>query len=278
VIISTLTHLNIIMSLLKFTFLRSKIIIARESIILSINNKYQSHPRLFNILIKWFYPFFDGIICQSIDMKNDMVKNFGLNSSLITVINNPTKTTSFIPNSDKKSPPIKFLTVARLVTQKGLDRIIRSLSLLHFDFIYNIVGEGDQYHNLIRLVSDLNLSQKVIFHGTKNSQAYYEKADFYLFGSHVEGFPNVLIEAASYGIPIIAFNCPGGVNEIINEMENGLVIDSESEDDFANAITKAISLNFSRELIQKNNRMRFNLPIIIPKYEQLILTLKSAKA
>jgi glycosyltransferase involved in cell wall biosynthesis len=55
---------------------------------------------------------------------------------------------------------------------------------------------------------------------------WYERATLYTLTSRFEGFPNTLIEAMSYGLPVISMNCPDGPADIIIHGENGILSDS----------------------------------------------------
>jgi len=61
-----------------------------------------------------------------------------------------------------------------------------------------------------------NLKNKVTFkkYTSKILEEVY-KNDYFLQGSYVGGFPNSVLESCSIGVPIIAFNCPGGTKGII---------------------------------------------------------------
>lgn len=277
VVISTLTHLNIILAFLKIFLPKKNKIIARESVILSINNHYQPYPRIFNFAVKNLYRFFDKIICQSNDMLSDLRDNYSIRESQLIKINNP------VLKPDLVSIPVSysttsFLTVARLVYQKGIDRILDALALCNeISFEYHIVGDGPERENIQKKIEELHLEKKVILHGSAPSNDYYVNADFYLFGSRVEGFPNVLLEAGSFGIPVIAFSCPGGINEIMDSSTKGICINSNSSFDFAEAIKKALHTKYDRKKIEEETLAEFNIDKIILQYESLIISVAQAK-
>ena len=269
IIFSSLTHLNIFLALFKRYIFPKKIFIARESIVLSYFNKFQPYPGIFDFLIRKYYRYFDAIVCQSEDMAKDLSEYYRVPHKHLHVINNPV----FQPKHSRQSQNsnIHFLSVGRLVEQKGFERILDALNALHdIDFTYKIVGDGPLFDFLQQKVQDLGLSQKVFLCGYSDPNIYYSQADYFLFGSLVEGFPNVLLEAASYGIPSIGYNCPGGVNEIIINEFNGFFVNQDSSiDEFATAIRKAISIKFDREMIKMDILERFSHDKIINKYSAL---------
>ena len=100
-----------------------------------------------------------------------------------------------------------------------------------------------------------------------------EDADLFLMGSYYEGFPNVLLEAGAHGIPVIAFNAPGGIAEIITGKENGLLVDDNDIIGFADSINKCLAVNFNRNTIIETTQKRFSINNIIPVLEKLFLSL-----
>ena len=64
-------------------------------------------------------------------------------------------------------------------------------------------------------------------------------ADYFVFPSHREGFPNVLLQAGAMQLPIICSNIPGNVDLIINN-ETGIIFEKQNEQDLLKAISKAL--------------------------------------
>jgi glycosyltransferase involved in cell wall biosynthesis len=66
--------------------------------------------------------------------------------------------------------------------------------------------------------------------------------------SKTEAFPMVLLEALSLGKPLVAYNCPTGVKEILVDGENGILVDNQNQDALADAIDRMV---FEKGLQQK---------------------------
>ena len=115
------------------------------------------------------------------------------------------------------------------------------------------------------------LTGKIFFEGEKERPfSRLEDADLFLMGSYYEGFPNVLLEAGALGIPVIAFNVPGGIGEIISEEENGLLVDDNDILGFAGTIKRGLSLNFNRDKIIETTNRRFSVDMIMAQVEKLL--------
>jgi len=165
--------------------------------------------------------------------------------------------------------------IARLSEKKGIVRLIHAVWLLSVPFRFYIIGDGNKRKDLQKLVHELQLEEQVFFEGEKKSPfSGMEDADFFLMGSYYEGLPNALIEAGALGIPVIAFNVPGGIGEIIAD-ENGILVDDNDILGFATEIRNGLSLNFNRDKIIEITKKRFSVSAVIPRVEKLFINLLS---
>jgi len=122
------------------------------------------------------------------------------------------------------------LAVGRLHEQKGFDHLIRIFADIveyHSDWHLVIIGEGPERSTLENLRHSLGLDDRVHLPGRVGNLAdWYGRATLYTLTSRFEGFPNTLIEAMSYGLPVVSMNCPTGPADIIIHGENGILVDS----------------------------------------------------
>ena len=271
IIFTTANHLNIYLALFRWLFSKKIITIARESSVVSINTKRAKFPTLYNWLIRKCYKNFDTIICQSKYMQQDLVDNYNILKNKTVVINNPAEEVV----AAVQVPVVnKFITVARLSEEKGIDRLIRSVSKLVIPFEYYIIGDGVKKQALQLLIDTLHLQNK-IFLKTKKENPFsgMEDAGLFLMGSHYVGFHNTLLEAGMLGIPVVAFDVPGGINEIIADGENGLLVRDDDEAAFSHAVENALHTNFNRQQIQEATKNRFSVNHIVKKTEDLFTQL-----
>ena len=120
------------------------------------------------------------------------------------------------------------------------------------------------------MIDDLQLGDKIFLTGEKiNPYQCMEDASFMLSGSLYEGFPNSLLEAGMLGIPVIAFDAPGGTGEIIRQGENGLLEKNNDEAGFVMTIEKALQMNFDRKKIIADTKARYTLKKITAVTEEL---------
>jgi glycosyltransferase involved in cell wall biosynthesis len=274
IVFSSSGHINSTLGLFSLFFSKIKFIVRETNIVSVVNGFPQEKNRLLFFLMQQLYPFLDVIICQSHDMKNDLVQDLAIDPSKITVINNPIITENQVFKSKKETETIHFITVGRMSWIKGHLRLLKVLSQLKYDFQYTIIGTGLLKES--KIVQDevkrLNLSEKVSFIPfTSNVLHEIQRHDFFLQGSYVEGFPNALLESCSVGTPVLAFEAPGGTKEIIQNGINGYFVKNEAE---------MLSLLNNLELIQKiktedviqSVSKKFDKSNILGQYETLFLS------
>ena len=94
------------------------------------------------------------------------------------------------------------------------------------------------------------------------------KSNLFLLGSYVEGFPNVIIESLSVGVPCLIFkDSKGGQKEIVIENFNGYICDSIN--DFSKKIKNSINKKWDNQQIILDVNKRFNKENIIKKYKNV---------
>ncbi len=274
IVFTTANHLNLYFAIFRRWLPKNIKFVARESSIVSINSRRATMPSVYNTLIKKYYNRFDLIICQSAYMQQDLIGNYNIAADKTVVIHNAVETFSGSGSSRSNNASAgqlyKFITVGRLSEEKGIERLIHAVGLLSVPFRFYIIGDGNKRKDLENLVNELRLQENIFFEGEKeNPFSEMEDADFFLMGSYYEGFPNVLIEAGALGIPVIAFNVPGGISEIITD-ENGILVEDNDILGFATEIKNGLSLNFNRDKIIEITKKRFSVAIIPAQIENVL--------
>jgi colanic acid/amylovoran biosynthesis glycosyltransferase len=179
---------------------------------------------------------------------------------------------------DKKSP-IRIISVCRLSWKKGLIYGIMALKEIKesgIDFEYVIVGEGEQYEELVHNINDLGLSSMIQLVG-KLSQEEIKKhlrnADVFLLPSVQEGFSNAVIEAQAMGLPCLVSNAEG-LEENIESGKTGFVFRKKDVRDLVRVITDFNNLSSCDYLRMKQNavnrcQVKYDVKIQIQKFKDL---------
>ena len=168
-----------------------------------------------------------------------MMESEGINNNLHCVIN------GIIPPMNKKTIPFAIpsrykkhiLCIARISTQKKFDLFLDVAKQLP-DYAFIWIGN---------LKEIKNAPQNVFMMGNlQDANQYCKYADLLILPSNYEGLPIVIIEAMSYGKPIVASNV-GGISEIVRNGQNGYTVENTIED----FTTKIQSILNNETLYQK---------------------------
>jgi len=135
----------------------------------------------------------------------------------------------FKPSRQKSSSAkISIVSTGRLVKLKGFDFAVRAIAALvnlYPEIEYRIIGSGEEFDDLKRLIQSLKLEKNVFLLGFKSKSEVrdsLQQADIYLQPSLTESLCAAVLEAASMGLPIIASRV-GGIPEIVQDGVNGLL-------------------------------------------------------
>ena len=254
-------------------------ILARSITTLSYDyNKYSYlTKKTWFLLISYTGNRIYNMIAQSEGMKEDLINNFNIDESKITVIPNPSfnfvnnKINSNIDNLNNK----EILFVGRITEAKGIHYLLQIFQLAQNkipDLHLTIVGAGELLPEIKNKVSELGLCDSISFEGYQtNLTPYYEKAKLTVLTSIVEGFPNVLIESISYGTPVISFDCPSGPRDIIIPEVNGILVEHLNVEDFAKAIIDVMNgkIIFNKTKVLETS-LKYNLNEIVGQYEKIL--------
>lgn len=175
----------------------------------------------------------------------------------IHVIANPIP---FLPSDDVPSLSNKtVLSIGRLREEKGFDLLIQAwkkVSEAYPDWTLRIVGSGEQEEKLKLSTKQLHLVDKIQFiPKTTQLIPIYQQASLYCLSSKFESFGMVLTEALAMGLPIVAFNCKVGPQEILKNSDN-LLVEAENIDALSQGLKTFMQLSEDQyERIAKTNKI-----------------------
>ncbi len=167
----------------------------------------------------------DIVVTPSQHLKN-FILNLGFKNK-IEIINNgvfiPEENTNIFTNDQ-----INITIVSRLVSHKNIEKIIKAISDLNSPLInLNIIGDGPELNQLQKISLESNKKDNIIFHGKLNRDEInhiFLNSDIYIQASNYEGLPHSLLEAMSYGIPVLCTPV-GECKKILGNEDRGYILD-----------------------------------------------------
>lgn len=205
-------------------------------------------------LYGWAYRYSDCVVVQTSAMKDDVIEEYGIELGKVYVSPNPIDKIGIEERSadnipDFENGTINIVASGRHARQKGFDNLIKSFHMISADIpsarLYILGRYDDQTQFLKRLISECNLTQRIVLLGViENPYPYYKKCDLFVLSSRWEGFPNALLENYYLNKPVVATRCVPIISTLVVEGVNGYTVEPNSEVDLAEAMKKAITQGF----------------------------------
>jgi glycosyltransferase involved in cell wall biosynthesis len=183
------------------------------------NNKISFYIKLFIKI--FFYRFANGIICNSKSSALFLKKI--INNNILTIYN-PIFLKKKIKNKKRQNI---LLSVGRLEKQKNFEGLINAFNIVLNKFPkykLMIIGSGSQKNNLKKKITQLKISNKVIFKSFTKPDSFFLTSKIFVLNSFFEGMPNVILESLSYKCPVISANCESGPREILKNGKYGYLV------------------------------------------------------
>lgn len=247
----------------------------------SVEKEILFPKKIFKLIVKTTYLFADKIVVVSNGVKKDLVEISSNLKNKIEVIYNPlVKKKIFNFKKDLywkqkiwgNNTENCILSIGSLKLQKDHINLITAFSLLksYQKFKLIIVGNGPLRKELKLLVRNKRLTNFIHFVGFKtNLTQYYQTADLFVSSSKWEGFSNVIVEALSYGLPVVSTDCKSGPSEILKKGKFGILVPVEDSKKLSAAINKSLKIKHNRKLLIKRS-LDFEISKISNQYLRLI--------
>jgi glycosyltransferase involved in cell wall biosynthesis len=213
---------------------------------------YDELPQIIKAGLSWSFCKSTRFIVLSHSWKKFYMENFGLEEDQVTVLPNPVE----LPKKNIRqinSEKVTFLFLGRIGKRKGVFDLIAAVAAIPLaqrqkvELI--IAGDGER-EKARELIKELNLiSQIKVLDWLDEAQRdlLLAKVDVFVLPSYNEGLPMALLEAMSWGLPVITTPV-GGIPELITSAENGLLVTPGSVDELSVAMQ---SLIIDQELQQR---------------------------
>ncbi len=234
VVVATQGYINFLLLLAKPLLPSCKFVI-REV----IGERYMEHNRYRDALYRWYLRLVrraDRIITQTEAVKRRLTSEIAPRPGQIECLHNPVDAERLARAAGTTTSPFRgpgphVLAMGRLTYQKGFDLLLDAMAGVRAAGVaahLTIVGVGELEAELAAKVDALGLADAVDLVGfQEHPERFFAHADVFVLSSRYEGMPNVVLEALACGLPIVAFDCPHGVSEIVQDGVNGRLLPPE---------------------------------------------------
>lgn len=249
----------------------------------TLSRAYLPWGRFHNIVMRASmsatYRFADAVTGVSEGVATDIASLAGLPRESVSVLHNPipqrpTPSCTLLHDAETlwSCPPgERILTVGSLKDAKNHPVLLRAFATLDRQRAkLMLVGQGQDEGMLRALTADLGIVDRVIFAGFHaDPSPFYATADLFVLSSDYEGFGNVIVEALSFGVPVVSTNCHSGPAEILENGRWGRLTPVGDAEALARAMDEALSTPVDREAL-KRRAADFSPEIAARKYLDLL--------
>lgn len=233
------------------------------------------------IYTHYFHKYSDYKIYSQFDkfivLTEEDKKSWGTMPNILAIPN----ALSSVPVSKAKLVNKRVIAAGRIVAQKQFHKLIEIWSKIarkYPDWKLTIFGDGDR-ESLYELIRQYNITDFVeVKPTTKDIEKEYLNSSIYALSSTHEGFPMVLLEAMTYGLPVVSYACKCGPRDMIVDDEDGFLIEFGDMDKFAEKLSLLIENEEMRQRMGKaasENILRFSEDVVMAKWIKLFNELAS---
>jgi len=201
-----------------------------------------SRSRIIQLFSKFLYKKIDQVITLT---NSDKIEFDKFHSNVVVIPNFSPYSVINIEDLTKNKNQKNIVAIGRLTDQKNYMHLLKAWEKIFHqlpDWRLCIYGEGEQ-GTLLNEYIQSNAIQNVFLKGaTSDIRSVYESSQFFVMSSRYEGLPMVLIEAQSFGLPIVSYDCPFGPADIVKDQMNGFLVKDQDVQSLADAIF-ALSTN-----------------------------------
>lgn len=168
------------------------------------------------------------------------------------------------------------IAIGRLSYEKNFSALIEAWHLLGektHGWILNIYGDGDEKDKLNNLIKSTKSKNIFLLSSTRDISSVYINSKFLVMSSRYEGFGMVLIEAMSFGKPVISFNCPHGPADIVENHLNGILVENGNINELSQSIGLLIENDKLRDRLAEgalNSAKKYDISTIAEQWEELL--------
>lgn len=172
----------------------------------------------------------------------------------------------------------KVLAVGRYAYQKGYDMLLKAWAIVEKkcpEWELNIYGQGNR-EPYDKIANNLRLRNCHLYGSVSNINEKYLDSSVFVISSRFEGLSMSLLEAMSFGLPVVSFACPCGFRDVITNGVNGVLVQKNNVEMLADHIIEVLQNPIYRKELGKKARVRsqdFRLDVLTEKWKELFESL-----
>lgn len=205
------------------------------------------------------WPLSTRIVCNAHALKGVIVRLHSVDPSRIAVVPNAVPADFFIPDNGPKAAEPTVLYVGRLAPEKDLPTLLEGFGLARQripNARLNIVGNGKLKSQLELFIHRCSLKSSVqLLPGRQDIRPLLRQAWVFAMTSIREASPNVMLEAMATELPVVGTRV-GGIPELVQHGETGIVVEPENVADLADALTRLLNDERLRQSMGRKGRER----------------------
>ena len=226
--------------------------------------------------------FFDSLLADRIvtlteRTKRDFIEKFHIKENKIQYIYNWIEPELLASRNAYNLTAKKIISAGRFGTEKGYDMLVKVAEIAmpaNPDWKWEIFGDGEKFNEIKQEIEKRNLQQQVILRGSvKNVSKLFGEYSFLVLPSYREGLPLTLLEAKACGIPMVSFDIITGPREIIDDGEDGFLIEPYNIEEMAKKISELMQSDELRKSMSEATYKgieKFDKTSIVQQWEELL--------
>lgn len=191
---------------------------------------------------------------------------------------------SFRPTRFSRQEHKRVIAVGRYAYQKGFDLLLEAWSRIEkqcpeWEMAFYGMGERAPYEDLATKLG-IDKTRCHLNGSTEDIEKEYSESSLFVLSSRFEGFGMVIVEAMSCGLPVVSFACPCGPRYIINDGQDGLLVENGNVEQLSQSILSLIKDDDRRKQMGKTariNAQRFDINIIAERWQQQFKMIMDSK-
>ena len=216
------------------------------------------------------YKKYDKILAICDTMRDEFIEILGMDKNKVELVYNPINLEIIQKKSENVNPKYEnylkedyFLQVSRLTHQKQPEHLVDiyyKLKQLGIKEKLYFIGNGKKIELIKQKIKEYKLENDVILLGQiENPYPFFKNAKLFLHTAKYEGLPTVLLESLTFGVPVVAYDCPTGPKDILGKnSEYGELIPLNDKDTFVKKVYELMNNNTKYENYKRLSLVRAN--------------------